>query len=311
VKQSLYRQIEALYQFADTPVKRVGTGIRGIDELIVGPAPGEVCMVVGRSYSGKSIVGQQIVYNNPEMGSIFFSMEMPYMQALTRLYAMTNNVSAAHLQTEIESGNPPTDMWDLAMQYPRHVIIDEAAMSLSDMSEAVKEYERDYGDRPDFVVVDYLELLGGAKASGEGYLATEMQATMLKDWAKSEEMRVFVMHQANKQEPRWLPPTDSSARNGGYTEADFVIGMWRPHLDPKLPTYEAMALKDTVMFNVLKNRAFFKEADRIETWINESLRLEMRGFNTTPTRVSGERERADTYGRPDQVLPGSDGEDGF
>ncbi len=276
MRLSLHNQIEALYKFADTPVKRVGTGLTGIDDLIVGPAPGEVCMIVGRSYSGKSIMGQNIIYNNADLHSIFFSMEMPYIQALIRLYAMTFNVNAIDVQTELELGKPDNKFWDLVLKYPQHVIVDDAAMSLKSMSVKVTEYEIAYKQRPDFVVVDYLELLGGAKASGDGYLATEVQATMLKDWAKNENMRVFVLHQANKQEPRWLPPTDSSARNGGYTEADFVIGMWRPHLNPKLTYVEMLGLRDVMCFNVLKNRAFFRETDRIETLITPSLRIQSR-----------------------------------
>jgi replicative DNA helicase len=277
MKLALYNQVQALYEFADTPVKRVGTGLAGIDELIVGPAPGEVCMVVGRSYSGKSIVGQNIIWHNKDLPSIFFSMEMPYMQALVRLYAMTFNEAAVEVQASIESGKPQENFWGLVDEYPKHVIVDEPALTLEGMSVALKDYEDAFDQRPEFVVVDYLELLGGAKASGEGYLATEMQATMLKDWAKTEAMRVFVLHQANKQEPRWLPPTDSSARNGGYTEADFVIGMWRPHLDPKLKYIESEALRETVCFNVLKNRAFFRESDKINTYITPSLRLEREG----------------------------------
>ncbi len=274
MKMSLYNQVEALYEFADTPVKRVGTGLKGIDDLIVGPAPGEVCMVVGRSYSGKSIMGQNIIMNNADMHSIFFSMEMPYLQALIRLYAMTFNESAVDIQNSLEEGKPGKRFWELVEAYPKHVIVDDATMSLESMSAKVAEYDLAYQQRPDFVVVDYLELLGGAKASGEGYLATEVQATMLKDWAKNESMRVFVLHQANKQEPRWLPPTDSSARNGGYTEADFVIGMWQPYLNPKLTHVEMLGLRDTICFNVLKNRAFFRESDRIEIHITPSLRLQ-------------------------------------
>lgn len=277
MKLSLYSQVQALYEFADTPVKRVGTGLVGIDNLIVGPAPGEVCMIVGRSYAGKSIVGQNIIWHNKHLPSIFFSMEMPYLQALIRLYAITKNVSAGYVQHNIEAGQPPADMWELVTDYPLHVIVDQSSMDLGSMSESLSEYESNFGQRPAFVVVDYLELLGGAKASGEGYLATEMQATALKDWAKDEAMRVFVLHQANKQEPRWLPPTDSSARNGGYTEADFVVGMWRPHLNPKLSSIDSLAMSDIVSFNVLKNRAFFKEASEIKQYITPSLRLEEYG----------------------------------
>ncbi len=273
MKMDLYNQVQALYDFADTPVKRVGTGIKGIDELIVGPAPGEICMVVGRSYSGKSIVGQRIIMHNKEMPSIFFSMEMPFMQALIRLYAMTFDEPVTTVQHSIESGNPPGQIWNLVEKYPQHVIVDQAGLTLENMTQKVDEYEKSYKLRPEFVVVDYLELLGGAKKSGEGYLATEQQATMLKDWAKDENMRVFVLHQANLQEPTWLPPTSSSARNGGYTEADFVIGMWRPHTNPKLNYAEEYSLRGTIMFNVLKNRAFFREASKIETHITSSLRL--------------------------------------
>ncbi len=283
MKLSLYKQVEALYDYAATPTHRVGTGLVGIDELIVGPAPGEVCMIVGRSYAGKSIMGQNIIWNNAKEPSIFFSMEMPHMQAIIRLYSMTFDIPAPEVQADIEAGRPPQKIWDLLEYYPKHVIVDRPALSLGEMSREVEEYEESFGVRPSFVVVDYLELLGGAKASGEGYLATEMQATMLKDWAKQEEMRVFVLHQANKQEPRWLPPTDSSARNGGYTEADFVIGMWRPHLDPKLQYIEMMSLRETVLFNVLKNRAFFKESNKIEAFISTSLRLEDRGTVQTFT----------------------------
>lgn len=196
------------------------------------------------------------------------------MQALTRLFAMEFNIPAVNVQADIERGKPSDKIWDLVERYPRHVIVDEPALTLDGMSAKVEEYEDQFNTRPEFVVVDYLELLGGAKASGEGYLATEMQATRLKDWAKREDMRVFVLHQANKQEPRWLPPTDSSARNGGYTEADFVIGMWQPGVDPDLPYVEALSLKETICFNILKNRAFFRESDRIESRIYPSLRLE-------------------------------------
>jgi hypothetical protein len=47
---------------------------------------------------------------------------------------------------------------------------------------------------------------------------------------------------------------------------------------------ESMALKDTVLFNVLKNRAFFKESDKIETFITPSLRLETKHYGDTQPR---------------------------
>jgi hypothetical protein len=174
----------------------------------------------------------------------------------------------------MESGKLPDDVWDLALVYPKHMIVDQPGITLDEMSEVVSGFEEQHKERPAFVVVDYLELLGGAKASGEGYLATERQATMLKDWAKTENMRVFVVHQTNRMERQWMPPTEDSARNAGFTEADFVVGLWRPHKNPALPYYDMLAMSDLLYINILKNRPFFKETDKIEMRLLESLRLE-------------------------------------
>lgn len=230
-------------------------------------------MIMGRSYSGKSIIGQNIVYYNQELPSIFFSMEMPAMQALIRLYSMWSDTPSGDVQMMIEEGRPPADMWEIVEAFPNHQIVDESGISIAEMSESLYRYEVQYGVRPEFVVVDYLELLGGAKASGEGYLATEMQATQLKDWAREENMRVFVLHQTNRQERQWMPPTEDSARNAGFTEADFVIGLWRPGKDPQLDILEQMHKKNIIACNVLKNRPFFHEKNLINIHITPSLRV--------------------------------------
>jgi len=230
-------------------------------------------MIMGRSYSGKSIIGQNIIYSNAELPSIFFSMEMPAMQAVIRLYSMWSDTPSGDVQMMVENGNPPADMWEMVEAFPQHVIVDKPGLSIPEMSEELYKFEGQYGVRPEFVVVDYLELLGGAKASGEGYLATEMQSTMLKDWAKIENMRVFVLHQTNRQERQWMPPTEDSARNAGFTEADFVIGLWRPHKDPSLDFLEQMHKKNIFAANVLKNRPFFHEKDLINLRITPSLRV--------------------------------------
>jgi replicative DNA helicase len=271
--KTLYDQVDALFKFAESPVKRVGTGIKEIDALIGGPAPGEICMIMARSYAGKSIVGQNIIHNNKELPSIFFSMEMPYMQAIMRLYSMWSNTPAANNQHALEAGHLDKDVWDMVLAFPNHYIDDRSALTLEEMSLTIQKYEDFHKFRPEFVVVDYLELLGGAKASGDGFSAVESQATMLKDWAKQEEMRVFVLHQTNRQEPKWKPPTENSPRFGGYTEADFVVGLWRPHCDPDLPYWDSMAIEHYMHFNVLKNRAFFKEKALIEMKITPSLRI--------------------------------------
>jgi len=272
--KTLYKQVEGLFQFADNPVKRVPTGFKELDQLIRGPAPGEVCMILGRSYAGKSILAQNIILHNKELPSLFFSLEMPYMQALVRMYSMWSDTPSGENQNALENGHVESNIWDMVLDYPYHMIDDQSGQSLEEMSRKLEEFEAELKVRPEFVVIDYLELLGGAKASGEGFVALESQATMLKDWAKEEEMRVFLLHQTNRNEKKWQPPNEDSARFGGYTEADFVIGMWRPHTDPEIPYYEAMAIYSELNLNLLKDRVFFNEKDLIKMHITSSLRIE-------------------------------------
>jgi replicative DNA helicase len=271
--KTLYQQIDSLFDFSENPVKRVGTGFKVIDDMIRGPAPGEVCMILGRSFSGKSILAQNIINHNKELPSIFFSLEMPYMQAIIRMYSMWSDTPSGTNQLQLDEGKVSPDMWNMVLDFPLHVIDDRGGQSLEDMSRHLEEFEAELKVRPEFVVIDYLELVAGAKASGEGFAAVEAQSTMLKDWAKEESMRVFLLHQTNRNEKRWQPPNEDSARFGGFTEADFVIGMWRPHTDPELDYWDAMSIKHHLNLNLIKDRVFFKERDKIEMMITPTLRI--------------------------------------
>jgi len=256
--ETLEEQVARLKEFSYNPTQRVRTGLPEIDQICGGPAPGEVFMVLGRSYTGKSIVGQNIVVNNPDLGSIFFSLEMPYITALQRMYAMWSGTRHSDVLEMTETASLPEHIDFMADAFPMHRIVDAEALSLDAMSDYLNKYDEYYGSRPAFVVVDYLELLGGAKRSGEGWTATEVQATSLKDWAKAEEMRVFVLHQANRQEYSWKPPTENSARGAGYTESDFVVGLWQKWRDPDLTYNDSLYEANKMYFNVLKNRAYGK-----------------------------------------------------
>lgn len=213
-------------------------------------------MVLGRSFTGKSLVGQNIIVNNPGIPSIFFSLEMPYLTAVQRMYSMWSGTAHRDVQEMTERGSLPHHLDTMVEAFYNHRIVDAAALSLSDMTKYLRLFEEFYETRPFFVVIDYLELLGGSKRSGEGYLATEAQATNLKDWAKDENMRVFVLHQTNKQENPWAPPTENSARGAGYTEADFVIGIYQKWRNPDMDYLDLLGEKDKLHVNVLKNRAY-------------------------------------------------------
>ncbi len=255
---TLEQHVDRVAEYSQLEVHRVKTGLRAVDALCGGPAPGELFTIVGRSFTGKSVVGQNIILANRNLPSVFFSLEMPAVQAVLRLYAMWSGAPAFDLQVQVEKGGLPDDLYELVKAFPLHVINDKPGLSVDEMADFYDSYRKAYGIQPEFCVVDYLELLGKAKINGGGYEQIEAQIASLRDWTRYENTRTFLIHQANKSEHMWEPPSQDSPRGGGYTESDFMVGLWRPHLDPELTQAEAKWLENKLGVNVLKNRAFMR-----------------------------------------------------
>lgn len=248
---TLAEQLDDVREFSENPSQRIRTGMKSIDLLAEGPAAGEIFTFLGRSFSGKSMVATNIMANNPSLPLVFFSLEMPARQAITRLYSTYYRLDHQDVFQQMSQGTLPAMFEDLADDLERQVIIDKS-LSLADMSMFLRQYAEYYGDRPAAVIIDYLELIQGD--DGDGNWRTEYTAKALKTWAKDEQVAVFLLHQTNRVEKVWDPPTEDSARSAGYTEADVVIGMWVPGRDPNLQGFEAQAMQGHVHFNVLKNR---------------------------------------------------------
>lgn len=249
---TLAEQITSLREFSNNPQQRVRTGLASIDIMCEGPASGEVFTFLGRSFSGKSNVGVNLMVNNPTLPLILFSLEMPARQVLQRLYSTWSNVSNYDVQRQTKAGSLPHILDTMADELPKQVVVDRPGLSLGDMSAILEQYDEYYGERPAAVVIDYLELVQGG--NGEGHFRTEQIAKALKDWAKSEVMAVFLLHQTNRTEKVWDPPTEDSARGAGYTESDVVVGMWQPGRDPNMGDIERRSLDNQIYMNVLKNR---------------------------------------------------------
>lgn len=270
--RTLRQQIGGLREFSANPQQRIRLGWESIDTLIEGPARGEVCLVVGRSYTGKSLFASNVVVNNRHMPNIFFSLEMPEHQVLERMFGQWAQIASKDVQGMVGSGTLPQVLDTMPDAFPQTLIVDRPRLTLGDMSWYIEAFDEWYGERPAFVVVDYLEAVGGSEKVGDTG-RTERIAKGLKDWAKDESVAVVVCHHANRSEPEWLPPTADSVRYAGYTEADFVLGIWRPATNPKLNDLELVGLRDRVYMNVTKNRVTGRTAPKLEFVLGPDLRF--------------------------------------
>lgn len=269
---TLEKQLDALCEYAIGDFHRTRMGLPLIDDTIGGPAPGELLTITGRSFTGKSIVAQNVVLNNPGVPSLFFSLEMPANQALIRLYAMWSGVDSREIQKAIDNGTIPDNLYGLADHFPYHRVVDTPGLSLDRMSDYVKSFEDDVQKKLEFVIVDYLELLGRdrSQAAVEG---VQNSVVAVREWGREHNLRVFLIHQANMSTNIWEPPTENSPRYAGMAQSDFLLGVWRPHRDPNLDTPSRQYLGNKFHINVLKNRAYFESLDLVEYTCHPSLRL--------------------------------------
>lgn len=262
--------VRAAKKHASNPTPRIPTGITIIDNMTGGGLGiGEVGLIVGKSGSGKSIVGQNIVEANLNRYGVFFSMEMPGMMCFARSLAMFTGRDYFEVFDALNTGDgipeqytPFLEQWKET--HKNMYLVTRGMLTLDEMATVLVEAESVLGHKPEYVVIDYLELVSAGDGS-ESVEAVTKIAQQLKSWAKEHNIAVWVLHQVNKTLKHGFAPDEDSARYGGFTESDIVIGVWRPH------RYESDKRADLPMTDMVRNqlRQFFainllKNRPRIE-----------------------------------------------
>lgn len=268
--QSLASQVADLYVYGENPVGRIRLGLPSLDTLIEGPAGGEVMLLIGRSFTGKTQFMVNMIYNNRARPGIFFSLEMPTRQVLMRLTAIANGIDHDAVLDQVDNARMSDVFKQLPLQY-RGLHIDDESTTISQFEETIDEYVLAYGHRPKWIGIDYLELIQPSHQDMrlDGFQRTEATARALKQFAKQQDVPVFLIHQTNKGKRAWETPDMDSARGGGYTEADLVVGISQPGSDPGLLEHERLELDGHINVACIKNRV----NGRL-TWSDIRVRLE-------------------------------------
>jgi KaiC/GvpD/RAD55 family RecA-like ATPase len=254
--------VKGIKRYASNPTKRTALGIWPIDNLIGGGVGrGEVCVIIGKSGSGKSILGQNVLESNLEVPAVFFSFEMPGTMLVTRSLAMWSGKSHNQIFHMIENNQLDEEMlanWDDA--HRNHFYVTRTGLDLKAMSQALEEATGELGEKPAIVVIDYMELVA-SQAGGDTIDNVTSVAQLLKGWAKLEDVSCVLLHQTNKSLRHGDAPDEDAARYGGFTEADIVVGVWRPHKwEPHVRGETPMSevhkdyLKGYYGVNLIKNR---------------------------------------------------------
>ena len=216
---------------------QIASGLRELDYVTGGFHKSELTILAGRPSDGKTAVALQLALNIAQSGKqvCFFSLEMSYYQLLNRVLVGISGVNPDNLRVGIPREEELTAMEKAAQTLeglPFHLDYTAGASVEAIRAKAMCLARQ---GRCDFVVVDYLHLLGGERRKGdtlEQFVARNV--TALKQLALDLDCPVLVLSQMNRacetRTERAHLPVMSDLRDSGTIEqvADCVMFVYRP-----------------------------------------------------------------------------------
>jgi replicative DNA helicase len=302
--KGLTEVFEDFHAWATDPRPRIGSGYKFFDgPTNGGAARGEFVQVLARSGVGKTWLAVNWIRNNPEVPTVFFSLEMaaPYIAA--RLAACETGASTTVIENALKSTGEHSAIAHTITKFPNLVIVDKPAMTIKDMTSALKEAEDLLQTEVRLAVVDYLELIGGFGMS-EQVAAVDKTAKKMKDWAREHRVVALGLHQVSRGsgEEGHKSLSLTSGRYGGEQAADFVIGMFRPALEPNLDINTYNRVKDQVMLQLLKSRSGEADGRSVKHRMDSGCKR-ISEWEDTPWKT----EAPEPVAYPSTVLPEADG----
>ena len=244
--------------WATDPRPRIPWGLSFFD----GPTGGgiarsETAMVIAYSGVGKTTLALNVIRANPDIPTLFFSLEMSWRQVVSRLTAMEINVSTQELEAKIKQDGGINQYGQrIADRYHRLVCDDTPAITLKAAKQSFEKAEEILGTRPRLVLWDYMERIGGTGLMNKAE-AIDRAAEKMADWHREQDVSGIVLHQVGKTSGTGghKPLSLDDGRYGGHQAMDYVVGAYAPRLNPDLTDMEFQQCQPELFLQLLKSRS--------------------------------------------------------
>ncbi len=226
-------------------------------------------MFISRPGVGKTWWGLNVLDANVDTPAIFFSLEMHSRYLLKRLAAIHTNTPTGHIEQSLREGGQSPAVEKTVADFTRLVLGDRPGIGIPDMLAAADDYADEFGVRPKLVIVDYLELVQAFGLSETE--SVKKLAKSLKDMAREMDAVVVVLHQVARGvsvkrrhsdqayvDEGHRPLTKGHAMHGGEASADYMIGAFRPAMDPEMPNPERIRRDNDFRLQFLKTRGDYQ-----------------------------------------------------
>jgi len=214
----------------------VPTGFTDLDKMTSGFQPGDLVIVAGRPSMGKTAfslnIGEHVAVDQ-SLPVAVFSMEMGATQLAMRMVCSVGRLD----QQRVRTGQLVDDDWPrltnaIQKMQDSQLYIDETpGLNALELRSRARKLSRQCGQLG-LVIVDYLQLMSSASASGENR-ATEISeiSRSLKGIAKELQCPVIALSQLNRsleQRPNKRPVMSDLRESGAIEQdADVIIFIYR------------------------------------------------------------------------------------
>ena len=210
---------------AETAPGKVQSHLRGLNDITAGFHPGELTLLVSRPGQGKTSFMTDLAICNPN--SYFFSVEMTSKSLIGRIISNIAQVNLHSYRNGIPIPPKIQARLDRADEKRKNLSLfvdDSPILNTKIFNEKLEAVQ------PDFVLVDYLQLIASIKDTDGQPQSVEDICRCLREIAKIRQIPVVVACQMNReQEKRDNPiPRLSDLYWGGEQTADVIMFLYRP-----------------------------------------------------------------------------------
>ncbi len=238
----------------------LSTGFEELDKGTSGLQPEELIILAARPAMGKSAFAMNLAINvakrnkDGKAGVAIFSLEMSNDQLVTRMISSESGIENSKLRT----GHLTPTEWALfesksEMLNQLNVYFDDSSVSgITDIRAKCRKLSQE--GKLDFVVIDYLQLIGGDDKSGNRQEEVSKISRALKQMARELKIPVLALSQLSRSvETREdKRPLLSDLRESGSIEqdADIVMFLYREEYYKKEEQQQASIAE----LSIAKNR---------------------------------------------------------
>lgn len=229
--------------------------------------PGEICLIVGNTGVGKTMLLQNIALHAAHLKTLMFEMELPMELLFERFLARVLQIECESVEEKYRM-HTPEGSESIAKHFPNLYICPEGKVTIDSLEQIIMKSELRIGSKPQLVLIDYVQLMGGPGTNR--YEKTSNIAEGLKQLARNTKTIIVVASQAARDKDVHIVGLHSGKDSGSLEcSSGLMLGAWLDKKDDTIMHLHVLKVtKGKPGYHVLCNfdgaKATITERSRID-----------------------------------------------